>query len=60
MRQALDLQPPPEPLKRVSGNLGGAAARTKLGEVFGKDLPAALLEDAVAIIIAIVVVTRLG
>ncbi len=44
----------------VAGTLGGAAARTKLAEVFGKDLPAALLEDAVAIILAIVVVTRLG
>lgn len=44
----------------VAGTLGGAAARTKLAEAFGKDLPAALLEDAVAIILAIVVVTRLG
>jgi uncharacterized membrane protein len=43
----------------VAGTLGGAAVRTKLTEVFGKDLPAALLEDAVAIILAIVVVTRL-
>jgi uncharacterized membrane protein len=44
----------------VAGTLGGAAVRTKLAEIFGKDLPAALLEDAVAIILAIVVVTRLG
>jgi uncharacterized membrane protein len=44
----------------VAGTLGGAAVRTKLAEVFGKDLPAALLEDAVAIILAIVVITRLG
>ena len=44
----------------VAGTLGGSAVRTKLAEAFGKDLPAALLEDAVAIILAIVVVTRLG
>jgi len=44
----------------VAGTLGGAAVRTKLAEIFGKDLPAALLEDAVTIILAIVVVTRLG
>jgi uncharacterized membrane protein len=44
----------------VAGTLGGAAVRTKLADVFGRDLPAALLEDAVAIILAIVVVTRLG
>jgi uncharacterized membrane protein len=44
----------------VAGTLGGAAVRTKLAEIFGRDLPAALLEDAVAIILAIVVVTRLG
>jgi uncharacterized membrane protein len=33
----------------VAGTLGGAAARGKLAEAFGRDLPAALLEDAVAI-----------
>jgi len=33
----------------VIGTLGGAAARGKLAEAFGRDLPAALLEDAVAI-----------
>jgi uncharacterized membrane protein len=43
----------------VAGTLGGSAIRSKLAGVFGKDLPAALLEDAVAIILAIVVVTRL-
>ncbi len=31
------------------GTLGGAAARGKLASVFGKDLPAALIEDVVAI-----------
>jgi uncharacterized membrane protein len=44
----------------VAGTLGGAAIRSRLAGIFGKDLPAALLEDAVAIILAIVVVTRLG
>ncbi len=44
----------------VAGTLGGAAVRSKLAGIFGKDLPAALIEDAVAIILAIIVVTRLG
>jgi uncharacterized membrane protein len=44
----------------VAGTLGGAALRSKLAALFGKDLPAALLEDAIAIILSIVVVTRLG
>jgi uncharacterized membrane protein len=44
----------------VAGTLGGAALRSKLAKLFGKDLPAALLEDAIAIILSIVVVTRLG
>ena len=33
----------------VIGTLGGAAVRGKLAQAFGRDLPAALLEDAVAI-----------
>ena len=33
----------------VIGTLGGAAARARLAQAFGKDLPAALIEDAVAI-----------
>jgi uncharacterized membrane protein len=33
----------------VIGTLGGAAARARLAQAFGRDLPAALLEDAVAI-----------
>ena len=33
----------------VVSTLGGAAARGKLAEAFGRDVPAALLEDAVAI-----------
>ena len=34
----------------VIGTLGGAAARARLASAFGKDRPAALLEDAVAIL----------
>jgi uncharacterized membrane protein len=35
----------------VVGTLGGAAARTKLAALLGKDLPAALLEDLTGILI---------
>jgi uncharacterized membrane protein len=42
----------------VAGTLGGAAVRGALARVFGKDLPAALIEDAVAIALSILVVTR--
>ena len=38
------------------GTLGGAAARGKLAAAFGKDTPAALIEDAVAIIGALIIV----
>ncbi|EPE94537.1 DUF4126 family protein [Rhizobium grahamii] len=40
----------------VVGTLGGAAARGKLAAAFGKDRPAALIEDAVAIIGALIIV----
>jgi len=43
----------------VAGTYGGAAIRGQLATRFGKDLPAALLEDALAIILSIAVVTRL-
>ncbi len=33
----------------VTGTLGGAALRSRLGARFGRDLPAALLEDVVAV-----------
>ncbi|MDF2696418.1 MAG: hypothetical protein K0S65_4801 [Labilithrix sp.] len=33
----------------VAGTLGGSAARGALAKMFGKDLPAALIEDAVAV-----------
>ncbi|MBZ9793543.1 DUF4126 domain-containing protein [Rhizobium sp. 3T7] len=38
------------------GTFGGAAARGKLAAAFGKDTPAALIEDAVAIIGALIIV----
>jgi uncharacterized membrane protein len=47
-------------LGAVVGTLGGSAVRGKLAAAFGKDLPAALLEDAVAIVVALAAVTRLG
>lgn len=37
----------------VAGTFGGAAARAKLAATFGRDLPAALLEDVVGIAIAV-------
>jgi uncharacterized membrane protein len=40
----------------VIGTLGGAAARSSLSKLFGRDLPAALLEDAIAIAGAILIV----
>jgi uncharacterized membrane protein len=36
----------------VAGTFGGAVARSLLARTFGRDLPAALLEDAVALGIA--------
>lgn len=43
----------------VLGTLGGASARGRLANAFGKDLPAALLEDAIAIGGAVLVVLAL-
>ena len=40
----------------VLGTLGGAAARARLAGVFGRDRPAALLEDALAILSAVLIV----
>jgi uncharacterized membrane protein len=40
----------------VAGTLGGAAARARLAARFGRDRPAALIEDAVAILLALAVV----
>ncbi|VWX47223.1 DUF4126 domain-containing protein [Novosphingobium sp. 9U] len=43
----------------VIGTLGGAAARARLAAAFGSDRPAALVEDAVAILAAAAVVLML-
>jgi uncharacterized membrane protein len=43
----------------VAGTLGGAAARAKLAAWFGRDLPAALIEDATAVALAYVAVAVL-
>lgn len=43
----------------VIGTLGGAALRARLAAGFGRDLPAALIEDAVAIGLAIATVLAL-
>jgi len=40
----------------VIGTLAGAGLRSRLAKVFGRDLPAALLEDAVAVLGAILIV----
>ena len=42
----------------VLGTLGGAAVRGKLAATFGKDLPAALIEDVVAVGVAAFTVSR--
>jgi uncharacterized membrane protein len=42
----------------VAGTFGGAKARSVLAKRFGRDLPAALLEDAVALGIAAFAVLR--
>jgi uncharacterized membrane protein len=43
----------------VAGTLGGHEARRRLAGMFGKDLPAALLEDAIAILAALWIVASL-
>jgi uncharacterized membrane protein len=43
----------------VAGTLGGAEFRSRLARMAGKDLPIALLEDAIAIALSFWVVTRL-
>jgi uncharacterized membrane protein len=44
----------------VIGTLGGAAARARLAKAFGRDLPAALLEDAVAILMGVFMLLKLA
>ncbi|MGA0534129.1 DUF4126 family protein [Hansschlegelia sp. KR7-227] len=43
----------------VAGTLGGAAARGRLAAAFGKDMPAAVIEDAVAVLGALAIVASL-
>jgi len=45
-------------LGAVAGTLGGYEVRMRLARAFGKDLPAGLLEDAVAIAAAFFIVSR--
>lgn len=40
----------------VLGTLGGAEVRARLAKAFGRDLPAALIEDVVAVVLAFLVV----
>ena len=42
------------------GTYGGAALRGRLAQAFGRDLPAALLEDVTAIVLSAVAVWRIG
>jgi uncharacterized membrane protein len=42
----------------VAGTLGGASVRGALAKIAGKDLPVALLEDVVAILGALFIVSR--
>jgi uncharacterized membrane protein len=44
----------------VAGTLGGAAFRGWLAGLFGKDLPAGLLEDAIAIVGSYLIVSHIG
>jgi uncharacterized membrane protein len=41
------------------GTYGGAAVRARLAASFGKDPPAAFIEDAVAVVCAILIVALL-
>ncbi|MCA0276619.1 MAG: DUF4126 domain-containing protein [Proteobacteria bacterium] len=41
----------------ILGTLGGAAVRASLAKSIGRDLPAALIEDAVAILAALLIVS---
>lgn len=42
----------------IGGTYSGAAVRRRLSLAFGKDLPAALLEDAAAIVLSFLAVAR--
>ena len=42
----------------IAGTLGGAEFRSRLSKAFGKDLPAALIEDAIAVGGAFLIISR--
>jgi uncharacterized membrane protein len=44
----------------VMGTLGGRTARARLAAVFDRDPPATLIEDAVAILAALLIVTMIA
>ncbi len=44
----------------VVGTFGGASGRAYLARHFGRDLPAALIEDALAILLALIVVVSVS
>ncbi len=46
-------------LGAVAGTYGGAWARAKLAEIFGKDAPAAFIEDGVAFVVAFIIILSL-
>jgi uncharacterized membrane protein len=43
----------------VLSTFGGAAGRARLARAFGRDLPAALIEDVIAIVGAVLIVGAL-
>ena len=47
-------------LGAVAGTLGGADIRARMARAFGKDLPAALIEDLVAVVGALLIVFHLS
>jgi uncharacterized membrane protein len=44
----------------ILGTLDGAAVRAKLADFFHKDMPAALIEDATAILMGVLIIGRLA
>ena len=46
-------------LGAVVGTLGGSAVRTRMAELFGSDRPAGFLEDAIAVVLALLVTATL-
>ncbi len=44
----------------IAGIFGGASGRAHLARHFGRDLPAAMVEDAVAIVLALIIVVAVS